>query len=199
VQKKLGDEWKKKVLAPAAGVRREGFFYLVPDGTARVWDIPLPPQPPAPPLTKRAVPPAPPAPPAPPVVKPLPPQPPTPPARPALVDPLGTAPVVRPLNVPVPPQADRLEKLVGELIAAKKSDEALLEAVTLATLSRLPTDSEKKLVLASIGTAADRKAAWVSVAKALAGPTDVLKPATRVKVIVDPAAPPAPPVPPAKP
>ena len=49
-------------------------------------------------------------------------------------------------------EPDKFEKLVAELIAAKKSDEAILEAVTLATLSRLPTDSEKKLVLASIAT-----------------------------------------------
>ena len=43
---------------------------------------------------------------------------------------------------PAAPQADKFEKLVGELIAAKKSDAELLEAITLATLSRLPTDSE---------------------------------------------------------
>ena len=64
---------------------------------------------------------------------------------------------------------DKYEKLVAELIAAKKSDAAILESLTLATLGRLPTDSEKKLTLASIGSAKDRKSAWVAIAKALAG------------------------------
>jgi hypothetical protein len=70
---------------------------------------------------------------------------------------------------PAAAKAGKFEKLVGELIAAKKSDEAILEAVTLAALSRLPTDNEKKIVLASIGSVTDRKAAWVAVARAMAG------------------------------
>jgi hypothetical protein len=106
---------------------------------------------------------------------PKPPQPPAPPTPPA-------------------PQPDKFEKLVGELIAAQKSNEAILEAITLATLGRLPTDSEKKLTLASIGTAADRKAAWVAVARALAGTggTDKSK-EFKLKLHVEPPAPPAPP------
>ena len=76
---------------------------------------------------------------------------------------------------PAAPQTNKLEKLVGDLIAAKKSDEAILEALTLAALSRLPTDNEKKIVLASIGSVTDRKAAWVAVAKALAS-TEKKKP-----------------------
>lgn len=75
--------------------------------------------------------------------------------------------IVQPAKPPAP-QPDKIEKLVGELLAAQKSDEAVLEAVTLATLSRLPTDAEKTLTLAVVGSAADRKAAWVAAAKALA-------------------------------
>ncbi len=157
VQKKLGDEWKKKVLAPKAATYKpaEQFhLYVRPEAKRNAGWFEL--VNPAVPVTPRLFnPPA--------VVKPLPPKPLAPP---------------KPPSPPVPPQADRLEKLVGELIAAKKSDEAVLEAVTLATLSRLPTDSEKRLVLASIGNAADRKAAWVAVAKALAGTDGAKKPET---------------------
>ena len=62
----------------------------------------------------------------------------------------------------------RLERLVAELLAAKKTDEQVMEGVTLAVVGRLPTDGEKKLTLAAVSKAADRKAAWVEVAKALA-------------------------------
>jgi hypothetical protein len=68
---------------------------------------------------------------------------------------------------PAAPQADKLEKLVGELLAANKSDAEMLEAVTLAAAGRLPTETEKKLTLGLVAKAADRKAAWVEVAKIL--------------------------------
>ena len=90
-------------------------------------------------------------------------------------------------------QPSKYEKLVDELIAAKKSDEAILEALTVAALSRLPTDSEKKLTLASIASAKDRKTAWMAVAKALAGPE--AKRADTLWLNLQAA----PPVPPAKP
>jgi hypothetical protein len=105
--------------------------------------------------------------------------------------------------VPPPaPRADKFEKLVGELMAAKKSDEAILEALTLATLGRLPTDGEKRLALAGIGNTADRKAAWVAVAKALAGPGAAKAPGTfdiEIGHHTGRPKPPAPLVPPAKP
>ncbi|MBN9120901.1 MAG: sigma-70 family RNA polymerase sigma factor, partial [Planctomycetes bacterium] len=143
VQKKLGDAWKAKMLAPRSvtfkvtTVAHDRIIRLSPE--AKVQDVVIPkgvatPQPPQPPK-----------PPQPPVVKPLP---------------------------PAVPQADKFEKLVGELIAAKKSDEGILEALALATLGRLPTDGEKRLALAGVSGAADRKAAWVAVARALAGTDD---------------------------
>jgi hypothetical protein len=73
---------------------------------------------------------------------------------------------IQPATPPVP-QPTRLEKLVGELLAAKKSDAEMLEAVTLATVGRLPTDTEKRLTLGLVAKTADRSAAWVEVAKAL--------------------------------
>ena len=65
-------------------------------------------------------------------------------------------------------EPDKFGKLVDALLEAKRTDEQVLEAVTLAAAGRLPTDPEKRLVLAAIGKAADKKAAWVDVAKALA-------------------------------
>lgn len=61
----------------------------------------------------------------------------------------------------------KIEKLVDELIASKKTDEQVLEALTLAAASRLPTAEEKKSTLAVLGTLTDKKAAWVAIAKAL--------------------------------
>jgi len=164
VQKRLGDEWKKKMLAPPAG---KAYFkdnlHLVPGTYEFQYTPKVQPNPPA--------------------VPPKPPVPPTPPTPPT-------------------PQVDRLEKLVGELIAAKKSDAEMLEAITLATLGRLPTDSEKKLTMASISKATDRKAAWVAVAKALAGSDEAKKPeGSKFKLKVEPVppVPPTPPVPPVPP
>jgi hypothetical protein len=184
VQKKLGDAWKTKMLAlkpttiRITGATNDRIIRWTPE--VKVQDVVVP----------RTI-----------TAQPLPPQPPRPPVPPQ------PPVVVKPFTVPLPPpppaapQADRLEKLVGELIAAKKSDEAILEALTLATLGRLPTDSEKKLTTAGVSTAADRKTAWVAVARALAG-TD--KPTTtKFKVVAPvppvPPAPPVPPVPPVKP
>jgi hypothetical protein len=70
------------------------------------------------------------------------------------------------------PLPDRFEKLVGELFDANKTDEQVLEAVTLAAVGRLPTAEEKRATLAVIATAQDRKAAWVGLAKALAAPAE---------------------------
>ena len=71
-------------------------------------------------------------------------------------------------NQSSPPQPSRVEKLVGELLAAKKTDAEMLEAVSLATVGRLPTDAEKRLTLGLVTKSADRHAAWVEVAKDLA-------------------------------
>jgi hypothetical protein len=91
-----------------------------------------------------------------------PPTPPTPGVRVLPVSPPKPAP-------PATPAVGRFEKLVGELLAAKKTDAEMLEAVTLAAAGRLPTETEKRLTLALVSKSADRKAAWVEVAKVLAG------------------------------
>lgn len=94
-------------------------------------------------------------------------------------------------------QPDKFEKLVADLFAAQKSDEQVLEGITLAAVGRLPTPEEKRATLAVIGTAQDKKAAYVKLAKALAATEEGKKhaPANPPK----PANPKGPaPVPPAK-
>jgi RNA polymerase sigma factor (sigma-70 family) len=121
------------------------------------------------------------------------PTPPAPPSPPKAIPPAATVPgVVAPRvavipavpATPAPPVralavrgADRWSPLVRELIGAGKSDEQILEALTLATASRLPTDVEKRLALAIVPTAGDRAAGWVAVARALAGSTPPTPPA----------------------
>jgi hypothetical protein len=86
-------------------------------------------------------------------------------------------------------QPSRAEKLVGELLGAKKTDEQVLDGLTLAVLGRLPTESEK-LTLAAIGKAAERKAAWAEVAKALAATEEAKKHAAELNKANPPAKPP---------
>jgi hypothetical protein len=64
----------------------------------------------------------------------------------------------------------------------------VLEAITLAAVGRLPTAEERRATLAVIGTAQDKKAAYVRLARSLAA-TDQGK---------KHSAPANPPVPPAK-
>jgi RNA polymerase sigma factor (sigma-70 family) len=178
VQKKLGDAWKAKMLAPKADATADWtwrYRVAAPDGNAADVLVPRP------------------------VAAPLkPPAPPTPPLN--LVPGVKVEPLVKPLppgtvaDVLVAASPDKFEKLVDSLIVAKKDDAAILEAITLAALSRLPTDTEKKLA-AGVGKAADRKAAWVGVARALAGADDKPTP-IKAKLIEAPPVPPKPPAPP---
>jgi hypothetical protein len=122
---------------------------------------------------------------------------------PRLVAPLmldGLAPQsLHRFNLNVVPPPTKLEKLVDELLAAKKSDGAVLEGLTLAALGRLPTDAEKKLALPGIAAAKDRKAAWAAVAKSLAGEGAKANDSLWLDVELQSPKPQKPPVPPAKP
>jgi hypothetical protein len=69
-------------------------------------------------------------------------------------------------------RVERIGKLPGELVKAKKSDSDVIDGVFLATLSRLPTEKEKqttKTFLANAGdsekarAAAARDVAWAAV------------------------------------
>lgn len=173
VQKKLGEEWKKKVLA---GNPKGAAWSVVPgqplNNLQLEWltpGVPVPPKPPAPPVTVEGKPNV--------LIVPKPPIPPAPPKPGQTASPERKIEVVvdgtkiKPSTVVVEavPQVGKFEKLVDDLIAAKKSDEAILEALTLAAQGRLPTDVEKALA-GAVAKAPDRKAAWVNVAKALAAP-----------------------------
>lgn len=63
---------------------------------------------------------------------------------------------------------DRLDRLLGELMSGKKTDEQILEALCLATVARFPTETERRVVLDGVKAQPDRSAAWVGVLKALA-------------------------------
>ncbi len=72
-------------------------------------------------------------------------------------------------------------KLIGELQAAKKSDEQILESLTLAITGRLPTDTEKKLVAGMVAKEKDKAAAWAGIAGTLAGTDEAKKHADKLK------------------
>jgi RNA polymerase sigma factor (sigma-70 family) len=174
VAKKLGDDFKKRVLAAPGAFDYEGalqYFYLPKAADDYRRAVPLDPKVVDRYFKVELVPGA----------KPVPP---TPAKQPDVL-----LPKVVP-NPPGPPQpaADPFAKLIDELLAARKSDAEVLEALTLVTAGRLPTDAEKRLALGLVAKANDRKAAWAEVAKAMAGDgkKDVLR-----KVA-------PPPVPPAK-
>ena len=69
---------------------------------------------------------------------------------------------------------DRLDKLLGDLIDAKKTDAQVLDALTLAIVGRQPAEGEK-LAVAAVAKAADRKAAWGEVMKALSATDEAKK------------------------
>lgn len=72
-------------------------------------------------------------------------------------------------------------KLIGELIAAKKTDDQVLEALALAITGRLASDGEKKLAGAMVAKQKDKPTAWAEVATALAGTDEAKKHAQKLK------------------
>jgi hypothetical protein len=65
--------------------------------------------------------------------------------------------------------ADPFAKLLEQVLDGKRTDEQVADAVTLATVGRYPTESEQKMMLASVTGAADRRVAWKKVLDTLAG------------------------------
>jgi RNA polymerase sigma factor (sigma-70 family) len=55
------------------------------------------------------------------------------------------------------PAKDRFDQLLKQLLESERTDDQLIEALVLATLSRLPTDVEKKFVKDSIAKRKDRE------------------------------------------
>lgn len=73
------------------------------------------------------------------------------------------------------------DKLIDDLLAKKKTDEQILEALTLAATGRLPTDTEKKLAAVVVAKQKEKKAGWLDVAGTLAGTDEAKKHADRLK------------------
>jgi hypothetical protein len=73
------------------------------------------------------------------------------------------------------PVQPRLEALLSQLLDGQRADGAVLDALTAATLGRLPTETERKFILASIGQASDKAAAWREVLATLAGTAEAMK------------------------
>lgn len=72
-------------------------------------------------------------------------------------------------------------KLLTELQQAKKTEEQILESLTLAITGRLPTETEKKLVANMMAKEKDKTAAWASLATTLAGTNDAKQHAEKLK------------------
>lgn len=73
------------------------------------------------------------------------------------------------------PVLDRIGRLPDELIKAKKTDSEIVDALFLATLTRLPTEAEKEKALKHITSTKDRKTASLHLAWALVNSKEFLK------------------------
>lgn len=70
---------------------------------------------------------------------------------------------------------DRIGKLPGDLVKAKKTDGEIVDAMFLAAFARLPTEQEKETGTAHLTKAKDRKTAAVDLAWALVNTKEFLK------------------------
>jgi hypothetical protein len=67
---------------------------------------------------------------------------------------------------------ERLTRLLDQVLKEGRAEAQILETLSTATLGRLPTETEKKLVLAGIASQIDKPAAWRIVLKTLAGTSE---------------------------
>jgi hypothetical protein len=58
---------------------------------------------------------------------------------------------------------DHFDKLLDQLLSEKRADGQVLDALSTATIGRLPTESERKLVLSGVSKQADKRTAWKEV------------------------------------
>ena len=63
---------------------------------------------------------------------------------------------------------ERLERLLDQLLKSGRNDDQMIDSLATAVLGRLPTESEKKLVLTNISKATDRRTAWSEVLQTFA-------------------------------
>jgi RNA polymerase sigma factor (sigma-70 family) len=65
-----------------------------------------------------------------------------------------------------------LERLLGQLLEAKRSEEQVLDALAAAILGRLPTEGERRLVLAALAKQSNKREGWREVIVALEGTSE---------------------------
>jgi hypothetical protein len=70
---------------------------------------------------------------------------------------------------------NRLETLLGQLLDGKRTDDQVLDALSAAILGRLPTESERRLILATVAKGQDKTAAWREVIATLGGTDEAKK------------------------
>jgi len=63
-------------------------------------------------------------------------------------------------------------QLLDQLLKENRTEEQVLESLATATMGRLPTESEKKLVLNNLAKQQDKRAAWLDVLKTFASTTE---------------------------
>jgi RNA polymerase sigma factor (sigma-70 family) len=83
--------------------------------------------------------------------------------------PEGPKTVVQQIYVAKARAVDSFGKLLDQVLDGKRTDEQIADAVCLATVGRYPTESEQKMMLASVTGSGDRRAAWKKVLDTLAG------------------------------
>ena len=67
------------------------------------------------------------------------------------------------------------------LIKEKRTDDQMLDSLAAATMGRLPTESERKLVIASVAQKHDKRAAWIDVLTTFAGTLEAKQHAAELK------------------
>jgi Flp pilus assembly protein CpaB len=69
-----------------------------------------------------------------------------------------------------PPNANRFDRLLQELVQSKRSDGQIIEALYLATQSRLPTEAERKKAIDRLDAAGNREKAFTELLQTLTNP-----------------------------
>ena len=70
---------------------------------------------------------------------------------------------------------EQVVKLLDQLLKENRSEEQILEALATATMGRLPTESEKKLVSGGLARQQDKRAGWLEVLRTFAGTQEAKK------------------------
>lgn len=78
-------------------------------------------------------------------------------------------------------RTSRMETLLVQLMDGKRTDDQVLDGLSAAVLGRLPTESERKLILANVAKAPDKATAWREVIGTLSGTDEARQHADALK------------------